>query len=225
MLPTFPGERKTQPISAAVLAGGQSRRMGQDKALLSLRPGDPPLAKLVLDRVSRIADEVMIVASDRPAYEGFGVPVVPDLYPGKGVLGGIASALAATRHSHCFVIACDLPFLNEELLRWMAAQPRDYDVLVPRMPGVSRQGGGFIFETLHAIYSKRCQPVVVERLARDDLQVVGFFPMVEVRSFGPEVIDRLDPAGQAFFNANSPEAAAAAVRLLASKPVSPETMR
>lgn len=201
-------------LSAAVLAGGLSRRMGRDKALLSLRPGDPPLAKRVIDHVGEVADDVFVVSVSRPGYDQFGVPVVDDLYPGAGVLGGIASALATAAHDHCLVVACDLPFLEPRLLRWMADQPRAFDVLVPRVPGRSRQGDGFVLQTLHAIYGKGCRAPIAAAIARDQLQVIGFFPSVRVTYVDEEILQRYDPGGRSFFNANSPEAAIEAARLL-----------
>lgn len=206
------GGRAT-PTSAAVLAGGMSRRMGQDKALLALRPGDPPLAQIVIDRVGAVADEVFVVSARRPGYERFGVPVVEDRHPGAGVLGGIATALATAAHEHCLVVACDLPFLRPDLLRWMADQPRTYDVLVPRVAGRSRQGDGFVMQTLHAIYGRGCREPIERAIADDRLQVVGFFPEVRVEHVGEAVIRRFDPEGRSFFNANSPAAAAEAARL------------
>lgn len=203
-----------RPISAAVLAGGLSRRMGQDKALLSLRPGDPPLAEVVIGRVRQVADDVFVVASDRPAYERFGVPVVPDTRAGAGVLGAIATALINAVHEHCLVVACDLPFLNPALLRWMVEQPRDYDVLLPRIPGSSKQGANFVYQTLHGIYGKGCLPAIEQRMADQNLQVIGFFAAVRVRSFGTETVSRFDPDGLSFFNANAPDAADEAVRIL-----------
>ena len=202
------------PLSAAVLAGGMSRRMGTDKALLPLRPGDPPLAAVVVNRLAPVASELFIVASDRPAYAGFGVPVVPDRYPNAGTLGGIATALRVATHDYCLVVACDMPFLNLALLRWMASQPRDYDALVPRLPGESRQGGGFVYQTLHAIYGKGCLPAIETQLAAGRRQVIGFFPEVAIRSAEEAQIRTLDPALRSFFNANTPEAAAEARRLL-----------
>jgi molybdopterin-guanine dinucleotide biosynthesis protein A len=203
-----------EPLSAAVLAGGQSRRMGTDKALLPLRPGDPPLAQVVLDRVRAVASEATIVAAERPAYARFGVPVVPDRFPGAGTLGGIATALAAASHEHCLVVACDMPFLNPALLRWLAGLPRDYDALVPRLPGESRQGGDFVFQTLHAIYARSCLPAIERRLGDGQLRVVGFFEEVRVRVAGEREVRALDPDLRSFFNANTPEAAAEARRWL-----------
>lgn len=208
-----------EPLSAAVLAGGLSRRMGQDKALLSLRAGEPPMAAMVLDRVAEIADDVFVVSDERPGYDRLGVPLIPDRYPGSGVLGGIATALQAARHEHCLVVACDMPFLSLPLLRWMAEQERGYDVLVPRLPGRSRQGEGFVYQTLHAIYGAGCLAAIEAVIAADRLQVIGFFPSVRVRAIEQETVARLDSSGRSFFNANSPAAAAAAARLLDQEPL------
>ena len=201
------------PISVAVLAGGQSRRMGTDKALLPLRAGDPPLAEVVLNHVRSLTDDLFIVATDRPAYQRFGVPVVADRFAG-GSLGGIATAVDAAAHDACLVVACDMPFLSVALLRWMAAVRRAYDVLVPEVPGESRQGRCTIYQTLHAIYAKSALPAITGRLARDERQVIGFFPEVRVQAIGPDEVHRFDPNGLTFFNANSPETAGEARRIL-----------
>ena len=203
-------------LSGAVLAGGLSRRMGTDKALLPLRPGDPPLAAVVVERLRQIAGEVFVVTPTRPGYEALGAPLVPDAYPGAAALGGIATALEAASHDHCIVVACDLPFLSTALLGWMAAQPRDYDVLIPRLPGASRQGGGLVYQTLHAIYGKTCLPAIKRRLATGDLRVVGFFEEVRVREVSESEVRAVDPELRSFFNANTPDAADEARRILAS---------
>lgn len=201
------------PLSAAILAGGMSSRMGRDKALLRIRPTDLPLIAEVLERVRAVADDTFIVASDRPAYAAFGVDVVADEIPGTGTLGGIISALGRAKHAHCLVVACDMPFLDPALLAWMADQPRDYDALVPRVAGESRQGGKFVFQTLHAIYGQACAEPIRRRLAADDRRVIGFFPEVRVRPVEETTLRQFDPALRSFFNANTPEAAAEAARL------------
>ena len=208
-------------LSGAVLAGGLSRRMGQDKALVSLRPGEPPLAGLVLDRLVTVADDRFLIASDRPHYARFGVRIVPDHYPGAGALGGIATALMASVHECCFVVACDMPLLNLALLKWMAAEPRDYDVLIPHVPGKSRQGGDLVYHTLHAIYARSCLAAIEPRLAAGDLRVISFFPDVRVRSIDLARIARFDPHLHSFFNANTPEAAIRAAELLDRENASP----
>ena len=90
-----------EPISAAVLAGGQSSRMGTDKALLPLIPGGGPLLEIVLERLRLVSNELLIVAPERPGYDAFGARVVPDLFAGGGALVGIHSALSHAAHAHC----------------------------------------------------------------------------------------------------------------------------
>lgn len=188
--------------------------MGTDKALLPLREGDPPLLRIVLDRLALVASDVFVVATDRPEYGRFGVPVVPDRFVEAGTLGGIATALAAAKHERCLVVACDLPFLCVPLLRWMVDQPGDEDVLIPRLPGESRQGSDFVFQTLHAVYARACLPAIEERLGAGRRQVIGFFADVRVRTVELDVVRGFDPELRSFFNANTPEAADEARRLL-----------
>jgi len=203
------------PISAAALAGGQSRRMGTDKALLPLVAGGEPMLGVVLQRLSAVADEVLVVANDEAKYAALGARVVPDLLPDVGALGGIQAAIASAAHDHCLVVACDMPFLSLPLLRRMADEPRDYDVLVPLIPGESRQrSDGLVFQTLHAIYSKQCLPIIEKRIMEGKKQVVAFFEEVRVRTLDATEITRWDPNLQSFFNANTPEALLTAARLM-----------
>jgi molybdenum cofactor guanylyltransferase len=203
------------PISAAALAGGQSRRMGTDKALLPFVAGGEPMLAVVLKRLSAVADDVLVVANDREKYAAFGARVVPDLRPDVGALGGIQAAIASSEHDYCLVVACDMPFLSLPLLRRMADEPRDYDVLVPLIPGESRQrSDGLVFQTLHAIYSKECLPYIEKRIMEGKKQVVAFFEDVRVRTLDVAEITRWDANLQSFFNANTPEALRTAAQLL-----------
>lgn len=206
----------SDPFSVAVLAGGQSRRMGTDKALVPFGPEQIPLAKRVLDRLGSLTDDLFLVSESRPGYESFHVPIKPDLFPAAGALGGIATAIAGARHQHVFVVACDLPFVNPSLVASFAARPRDYDVLIPRFPGESRQGGRYVFQTLHAIYGRGCLPPIERQLAEGNRQVVGFFDAVRVEAVDEATIRALDPDLRSFFNANTPEALAEANRIAAA---------
>src|SRR5215216_5263972 len=206
------------PLSAAALAGGQSRRMGTDKALLPLLAGGQPMLGMVLERLSVLSDDVFVVANDQARYEALGARVIPDLHRQVGALGGIQAAIAGSAHDHCLVVACDMPFLSLPLLRRMADEPRDYDVLVPLIPGESKQRvDGLVFQTIHAIYSKRCLPFIEKRIAEGNKQVVGFFEGVRVRTLDVAEIARWDPDMQSFFNANTPEALRVAAEVSALK--------
>ena len=193
------------PLSAAILAGGQSARMGTDKARLRLRPDGPTLIELVLAAVRTVADDVTIIANDE-RLAGLNLPIIPDNFPNTGALGGIEAAVAHARHDHCLVVACDMPFLSPPLLRALAAVPRDYDVLAPRLTvGANRQGqSDGVYETLHAIYGKGALPAIRVQLAEGRYRVIGFFPQVRVRAFPEERVHALDPVLRSFFNANTP---------------------
>lgn len=207
------------PLSAAILAGGQSRRMGADKAALRLIPTGPTLIEQVIAAVSAVAAETLVVANDeRLAW--LGLPVVLDAFPGAGPLGGIYSAVAAARHDRCLVVACDMPFLSVPLLRSMAAWPGDYDVLAPFLPaGENRQGApGGVYETLHAIYGRAALPAMREQLLAGQLKIVGFFPQVRVSPLPVEAVRQHDPALRSFFNVNTLARLVEARQLLATLP-------
>jgi molybdenum cofactor guanylyltransferase len=196
-----------EPLSAAVLAGGQSSRMGTDKALMPLTPGGKPMLQLVLDHLKSVSGDLLVIAPRRHGYDQFSARVVPDLREGGGALVGIHSALIHAVHNHCFVVACDMPFLSPGLLQLMATERRDYDVLVPLLPGTSRQrADGLVFQTLHAIYGKQCVPAIESEIAEGRRQVVGFFNRVNMRTIEIDEVARVDPNLQSFFNVNTPEA-------------------
>lgn len=145
----------SRPLAGAVLAGGRSRRMGRDKALLTL--GGVPLVRLLLERLRRHADPVVIIAASAESYGEFGVPVLGDLHPGCGPLGGIHTALRSLDARETFILPCDTPFVSDELIAYIAAFPTDAPARVARMD-----------DRLHplcGVYSPACLPAIEEALA------------------------------------------------------------
>lgn len=191
-------------LTALLLAGGRSSRMGQNKALLSLVPGGPAVVSLAAERLRTVADEIILVGSDPEPYAFLGLPQVPDAFPDAGSLGGIYSGLAAAGQDYALAAACDMPFLNPALLRYMAEQPRDYDVLVPRIEEP---------EPMHAIYSRRCLPWMEQQLRAGRYKVIGWFDKARVRYIERDVLERLDPGLRSFFNMNTPDEWARAQRM------------
>ena len=202
--------------SAIILAGGKSRRMGIDKAFLEF--DGKLLIERVIERVRCVCDEAVIVSNDLDAYARFGVPVIGDVYPNKGSLGGIFSGLLSIKESHALAVACDMPFLNAELLRHLISLADQADVVVPRAKDLSsnvhrgRADAGTLrlakdadLHPTHAIYSKSCIEPMRARLLADDLRIIGFYDHVRVLVVEPDEIDRFDPKHLSLFNANTPE--------------------
>jgi molybdopterin-guanine dinucleotide biosynthesis protein A len=185
--------RNSSQLGAVVLAGGRSSRLGQDKAFLKVN--GQFLIELIVDQLAQLSDEVIIVANEASRYEQFEAVVVGDAYPGKGALGGIYSGLTASTSSHCLVVACDMPFLNLSLLRYMQGLASDYDVVIPRI--------GKLTEALHAIYSRDCLPFIDDLLEAGDLRIVHFFSHVRVRYVDRDEVDIFDPEHLSFFNINN----------------------
>ncbi len=181
-------------ISAAVMAGGKSRRMGQDKAWIDFE-GRPIIAR-VIDVLRQVADEVFIVANDR-RYADLGLRVVPDRFPDGGALGGIATGVGAAEHDRVLVAACDMPFLDPEVWRLLIAHSDGADAVVPKVGGE--------YETLHALYAKSCLGPMERSLASGRLRVISFFGDVRVREIAEADLRAVDPELRSFANVNTPE--------------------
>jgi len=203
------------PTSAIVLAGGVSRRLGQDKRRLHLwGSAGPTLLEHVVGIVARLCADVVVVLNDPDDWAGLPARLTPDVYADGGALGGIYSGLLAAEHEYALTVAADMPFLNAALLGAMLAKARDYDVLVPRSldPGTARNA--LDVEPLHALYAKACLAPMRATLESGRRQIAAFFPSVRVAYVEPDETRRYDPAGRAFLNVNTPEQMAEAARLL-----------
>jgi len=200
MTPTPP------PITGVILAGGKSSRMGQNKALMSL--GGQRLVDRVVAVMRAVVRDLLMVTNTPEVYADLGVPMVPDVLPDKGSLGGIYSAVYHVASPGCLVVACDMPFLQASVLRYLLAQMADYDVVVPDVLGE--------LQTLHAIYRKTCLPAIERRLETNRLRIVGFFSEVRVRTVTASELQPYDPELLAFQNLNTPDDFQAAEQRLQS---------
>jgi len=204
--------------SAIVLAGGVSRRLGQDKRRLRLwGSAGPMLLEYVVGIVARLCYDVVVVLNDPDAWSNLPARLVPDVYADGGSLGGIYAGLLAAEHEYALAVACDMPFLNTELIGAMLTRPRDYDVLVPRslQPGAARNA--LDVEPLHAIYAKACLAPMRATLEAGRRQIAAFFPAVRVAFVEPDETRRYDPTGRSFLNVNTPDQMAEAERELRVK--------
>ncbi len=182
-------------VTSIILAGGKNLRLGSNKALEII--GGKSLIERVIERVKLLSNQTLIVTSPgqlAPPVVGE-VEVLVDLYPGKGPLGGIYTGLLASRSSHNVAVACDMPFLNIELLRYMIELSRDFDAVVPRL------GEGMV-EPLHAIYSKGCLDNMKTQLEHNHLQISHLLAMLRVRYIEQTECQKFDPQLLTFFNIN-----------------------
>jgi molybdopterin-guanine dinucleotide biosynthesis protein A len=193
-----------QPVSGVILAGGQSSRMGENKALMAL--GGVRLIDRVVGVLREVFDELLMVTNTPEVYADVEVPMVGDVFPGKGSLGGIYSAIYHVTTPYCFAVACDMPFLNASLIRYLVAQRAGYDVVMPDIQGD--------MQPLHAVYGKACLQPILRRLEADRLKIIGFLPQVRVRTVTAEDLRQVNPDLQAFRNLNTPEEFQDAVRQL-----------
>jgi molybdopterin-guanine dinucleotide biosynthesis protein A len=198
-------------LTVVIQAGGQSTRMGENKALKEFL--GRPLVQRVVDRMAPIADE-LLVTSNQPAELSFlRVPLVADLKPGRGALGGLYTALASAHEELVAVVACDMPFASAPLVAACVdiLQREAADVVIARTP----EG----FEPMHAVYRRRtCLPAIESAIDADQWRVISWFPQVKVRTLTEEELSRLDPDGSAFLNLNTPEEFAEAERRAGNKP-------
>ena len=183
-------------FSLAIIAGGQSRRMGRDKAFVDL--GGIPLIERVIQRSASLGQAEIILITNKPAdYAHLGLPMFRDALPDKGSLGGIYTALMRAASECVLVLACDMPFVNADLLRFMIARlDADTDIVVPRVDGYP--------QALHAIYRKTCIPPIRALLEANRLKIIRFYDQMLVRYLDEADYAELDPAGRSFANLNTP---------------------
>ncbi len=188
------GQKPNMPeVSVVILAGGRSRRLGMDKALLKL--DGEWLLERVASALTSLTDDLLVVVDDQDKLGHLGLRTVVDALRGLGPLGGIYSGLRAMQHERGLFVACDMPLLNLDLLRYVVSLSGDFDVVIPRI--------GDNVEPLHAIYSKACAKPVADLLEQGDLRIVHFFPRVRVRYVEQTEIDAFDPQHWSFFNINT----------------------
>ncbi len=186
-----------EDTTGVVLVGGQSRRMGTDKALMPMSPGDGrPLYQAIVATLAEVLPRVILAGGPVARFAGSGLPVHPDRFPGSS-LGGLYTGLSQARTPYVFVLACDMPFVPPGLIRGLLSLRPGADAVVPRRADR--------VEPLCAVYSRACLPHMRRLLEEGGHRILDFFSEVRVRYLEGEDLDRLDPEGRAFINLNTPE--------------------
>lgn len=192
-------------VTLALQAGGESRRMGQSKALVDFN-GRPLIAHMV-ERLLPAADELLITTNeaDRLAFladefPDAGIRLVPDRYPERGALAGLATAFGAASNPLVAVVACDMALASAPLLAHEAEllAQTGADAVVP----ANRHG----FEPLHAVYRREvCAPLSERLVEGGSMRIRDLLDAIDVRQLTPSEVRAVAPLGGMFANANTPE--------------------
>lgn len=175
-------------VTGLILSGGKSSRMDENKAFVEI--GGQRIVEIIIDRFSHHFNEIIIITNEPEQYRQLGVKVETDIIPGRGPLSGLHAGLAYANGDVAFAVACDMPFIDMRLARYMLGLLPGYDVVAPRV--------GERFQPLFAAYSRSCLPIFedclqggrlkVSRVYEEELKV-KYINEQEVSRFGnPEVI-------------------------------------
>jgi len=191
-------KNKERPrLTAIILAGGKSSRIGsdQDKAILKLN--GKRLIDIVISKLKHIVGDNIIIVGPPERYPSY-KKVVPDLFNKKGLLIGLYSGLKASASRYNLVVGCDMPFLKVELLQYMRDKIGSNDIIIPRYTKS-------YIEPLCAIYNKDCLKVMERNIKAGILSIRRIFPYLKVKYIEEEEIKRIDPKLNSFFNINFKE--------------------
>lgn len=190
----------TPNVASVLLAGGRATRMGGRNKAFAAVGGEAIAARTV--RVLRSAFPQVIVATNTPAaFARFGVETVADVFPGRGPLAGLHAGMLASRHEHVFLVACDMPGLDPEVIRFLLGRIGDADAVVPCWDGD--------IEPLHAVYATRLLPLVERCLADGRTAMREFLPLARVDYVPEDELRCVATAAASFTNVNTPEELAA----------------
>ena len=183
-------------LTGVIQAGGKSTRMGgEPKALMDV--GGARIVDRVVRALREVSDDLLLVTNTPDLYGALGLPMVPDVFPDSGSLGGIYSGLAAAPGGAAFTVACDMPFLSPDVMRLVTERADEADVVAPLVGGQ--------WETLHACYGKACLGPIEQRLRAGRFKITGFFPDVRVLAVPEDEVARWGRPEVVFMNVNTPD--------------------
>ena len=189
------GDSECAGVTAVILAGGRSSRMKSNKALL------PYSGELFIERIYRQLSarfhEVVLVTNTPELYRFLPCRTVTDVFPGMGSLAGIHAGLIHSDTPYVFAVACDMPHLNDNLIRDLVSRAADCDAVIPES-----EGG---LEPLHAIYGKGCLPLMEKALSQGKSRIVDALDWEKVVVVRKENVAAIDPEFLSFRNINTPE--------------------
>jgi len=182
-------------ITGVILAGGSSKRYGRNKAFLKI--GSVRLIDSILQEMKSIFTRVILITNEKKKYEYLEVPMVEDHVKGLGPLGGIYTGLMSIPDEAGFFVACDMPFINRQLVRYMVDIKGNHRAVVPSVADN--------IEPLHAIYFRSCLKSIRHLIDSKRCQVRLFYDSIPVRYVKEDEIRKFCCPSKAFLNINTPD--------------------
>ncbi len=182
-------------MSAVILAGGNSIRMGENKAFLHIN--GVPIITRIYTLLEELFEEIIIVTNHKDLFRDFNSKIHADLIPNKGALGGLYTGIFFSNFQHAFCVACDMPFLKRALIEFLVSKVIDEDAIIPR----TADG----LQPLHAIYSKNCLEAMSKIIEQNKQRIIDFYDFVRVKILDEKEFLHLDPCRESFINVNTPE--------------------
>lgn len=169
---------------------------GRNKAFLNV--GGRRVIDRIIDVLTPLFDEILLVAKEPSLYVDLSIKAAKDLFTARSSLTGIHAGLSQTRAEFGFVVPCDAPFLQPDLIRAILEEiSSDTDVVIPHING--------IYQPLCATYSKRCVPYIEDMLKQNDFKIINLFGKVHLKTVSIEKLMHADPGQRSFININTPE--------------------
>lgn len=189
--------------SGVILAGGRSSRMKFNKAFATIR--EKPVIHIIIEKFQAFFAETIIISNEPELYTSFQLPVYKDIYPYLGPVSGIHSALVNASYDRMFVLGCDMPFMNMQLVEYMLNQVDKYDSVVPEIES--------FLQPLAAVYKRSCLPVFSECLQHEKLKLVRIFEELDALVMKEDKLMKFGSIREMFFNVNDPQALAEAQKM------------
>ncbi|WP_409303314.1 molybdenum cofactor guanylyltransferase [Peribacillus sp. SCS-155] len=186
-------------VTGLLLAGGKSSRMGRNKALLEMAEGLN--IQNIASQLKRAAGSVLLITNTPGTYSFLELPIIEDIYPGRGPLAGLHAGLSAATTEAVIVAACDMPFVTAEIMKKMFENLEDADAVVPEIDGR--------VQPLFAVYRKTCLPHLISCLEDNQLKMTHFLNNIKVARMSEkdflQGLKNPEFLPYVFYNMNSPE--------------------
>ena len=198
-------------VTAVILAGGKSSRMGENKAFLQL--GRNTIIGHIIGCLQPLADELILITNNPDEYAHLNIKMYSDIVSNTGAIGGLHTGLTYASHDTVLCVGCDSPFLNSDLLMYLISVLGEYDAVIPYTTKIpnnekvnnQKKDAGITYQTLCAVYSKRCLPFIDEMIRESDYRVYALRERINSLNISPKEWKPYDPEGLSFVNINTPQ--------------------